>query len=126
MNNITLVNVVTIGNYIEIKIKVKNISYKKHVYIRASFDEWRTSIDYDAKYIESPNDKHDIFTCKLPIKNFIKFAICYKVSNMEYWNNNGENFYAGLRYDNNMTKLKPIPETKITKTITIYSALNNI
>ncbi len=99
-------------------IKVRNLSYKKRVFARISFNNWKSFYDLDAIYIRSDMHKtnpnqHDYFGfCILipekasstssseaqtkPIEDCtlrIEFAICYKQDAVEHWDNNsGENY----------------------------------
>ena len=101
-------------------IRVKNLSFKKRVYARISFNNWKSFYDLDAIYIRSdmykttslnPN-QHDYFGfCILipekastssgesqakPIDDCtlrIEFAICYKQDGVEHWDNNSNENY---------------------------------
>lgn len=78
-------------------VLVKNIEYKKSVLIRYTLDNWKTSSDAEAIYlcsIESDGLDRFTFTLNLPLRSSVmEFAICYKTSNAEFWDNNDNKNY---------------------------------
>lgn len=52
-NSVSLENVLLNGFQINGTIKVKNISFEKNVFIRCSFNKWKTYEDYSAVYVPS-------------------------------------------------------------------------
>jgi hypothetical protein len=82
------------------RVLVCNLAFEKQVTIRVSFDFWKTWIDIDATYTESPKgDALDLFTFelkpsdKININSQCSLAVRYQVNGREFWdNNNGNNF----------------------------------
>uniref|UniRef100_A0AC34RES6 CBM21 domain-containing protein n=1 Tax=Panagrolaimus sp. JU765 TaxID=591449 RepID=A0AC34RES6_9BILA len=80
-------------------IKVANIAFEKHVFIRYSFDNWKSYLDRPAVYQASPSKLYDIFGFEIEIPmnegdiNKIDFCICYNAGGVEYWDSNcGKNY----------------------------------
>ena len=102
-------------------IKVKNVSYKKRVFARITFNNWKNHYDLDAIYTKSeslsnksgfsrPNEAkpklsflHDYFgfCIILPEKQSafeenklrIEFALCFEAGHITFWDNNcGQNY----------------------------------
>jgi len=75
-------------------ILVRNIEYKKHVFVRSTVDSWKTSSDIDAVHI--PNSSHggtDRFTFSLVLPKCsydLEFAVCYRLSTGDHWDNNDD------------------------------------
>lgn len=84
-------------------IKVKNLSFEKEVFIRLSFDQWKSHQDVAAKFVPSgiegaptPYDTF-AFTASIPssaAKNkAVEFCVCYRSKAGEFWDNNdGANY----------------------------------
>jgi protein phosphatase 1 regulatory subunit 3A/B/C/D/E len=97
-NFVMLENVILKDYTVEGTIKVKNISFEKHVYVRMSLDDWRTYEDTDATYVPGPGlsftDSFDTFSFKIDIPpNFdaskkIQFAVCFEENGKERWDSN--------------------------------------
>ena len=78
-------------------ILVKNIDFKKRVFIRHTVDKWRTMMDTDASYLPNSTDgltDRFMFTLHYP-KNYpeMEFCICYSVQSGEFWDNNHRKNY---------------------------------
>lgn len=73
-------------------IMVKNMEYHKSVFVRYTLDSWQSSADTEACYVPNSNDGGtDRFTFSLSLPKSSKemeFAICYKISANEFWDNN--------------------------------------
>ncbi|CDS41934.1 Protein phosphatase 1 regulatory subunit 3B [Echinococcus multilocularis] len=85
-------------------IKVKNITFEKHVKLRVTFDRWASYKDYPAVHNaqlsgSSGNPPYDTFmfnfsieVSKMPEPRELQFAVCFQAgpngSNGEYWDNN--------------------------------------
>lgn len=107
-NNVCLENIfVSSGssNVLIGVIRVRNISYKKHVFVRYTLNQWK---DYSEKHADFTyqccDGKADKFIFQLIIRprfhdqeisRIVEFAICYQVNNLEFWDNNyGRNYRA--------------------------------
>ena len=83
---------------------VDNLSYKKDVIVRFTFDKWRTQQDVQgAFHSHSREQNFDRFVFEIPIpndatapKNFkVEFAVAYNVLGDSHWdNNNGFNYHV--------------------------------
>lgn len=84
-------------------IKVKNICFEKRVFVRCTFDSWKTSQDVEAKYVQpfGGNMVHnfDTFSFEFDIDSqientqIIQFAVCFETPTGQNWDsNNGENY----------------------------------
>ncbi|XP_058477869.1 protein phosphatase 1 regulatory subunit 3B isoform X1 [Solea solea] len=82
-------------------IKVKNLSFEKHVKLRVTFDSWKTYVDVDCAYMEEtyPSAYSDTFSFELSLpqklqpQQCVQFAVCYEVDGSEYWDSNhGDNY----------------------------------
>jgi len=74
-------------------IVVRNIEYKKRVFVRFTIDMWKSYSDIDGKYIPNSSDgENDRFICSLVLPKYsseLQFAVGYKLSSHEHWDNNG-------------------------------------
>lgn len=82
-------------------VKVKNISYCKEVWIRATYNRWENCEDYPATYVPSGMegtsvyDLYDTFSFNFRIPpeaartGCVEFCVCFKCEGTEYWDNNG-------------------------------------
>ncbi|XP_070576118.1 glycogen-binding subunit 76A-like [Ptychodera flava] len=81
-------------------VRVANIGYEKVVKVRFTVDEWKTFYDIPASYVQNSCDgSTDRFSFGLSLPQNIgvgcrlEFAICYKVNESVYWDNNlGKNY----------------------------------
>lgn len=86
-------------------VRVKNISYKKDIFVRYTLNRWKDYADMRADFTYQCSDgKADKFTFKLAvypklfdqeITGLLEFAIVYQVNNSLFWDNNyGRNYIA--------------------------------
>jgi len=84
-------------------IKVKNVTFEKHVFVRATFDCWANQIDFPAIFVKQGASAiaalFDTFSFSIKVpesaKRFglIEMCIGYRTPFGEYWdNNNGRNY----------------------------------
>jgi protein phosphatase 1 regulatory subunit 3A/B/C/D/E len=82
--------------------QVKNVSFKKDVFVRCSFNGWETFSDFPAKYHGKSSEaggKYDTFSFEIAIsartdeKHTIEFCIGVRTDGTEYWDSN-----SGLNY----------------------------
>lgn len=108
-NNVCLENVfVSSGssNVLIGVIRVNNIAYIKHIFVRYTLNRWKDHSDKRAEFTYQCCDgKADKFIFQLLISpkiygheildGIVEFAICYRVNNLEFWDNNyGHNYRA--------------------------------
>lgn len=81
------------------RIQVWNLAFEKEVCVRYTFDAWQTFLDHYANHIPgSSSAKTDTFFFHLrppqtTAARKMEFAICYKVCDEEFWDNNhGDNY----------------------------------
>lgn len=82
-------------------VKVKNLSFHKEVFIRASWDEWKSHVDTYCTYQQIVGSSgayviYDTFSFKLtlpPHSRHLEFCVCFRADDKEYWDNN-----QGLNY----------------------------
>eukprot|EP00794_Sanderia_malayensis_P003462 gene3462-3958_t len=95
--NVSLEKVVKTQKGIIGMVAVKNIDYRKEIFARYSFNNWKTQKDTQAAfYKEDQTTQIDYFvfviTDKISETNLMKwylqFALCYKVVGKEFWDNN--------------------------------------
>ncbi|XP_036387616.1 protein phosphatase 1, regulatory subunit 3Db isoform X2 [Megalops cyprinoides] len=87
--------------------QVLNLAFEKEVTVHYSFTDWKSSADTKAGWVSSMlrdrargEPDSDIFRFRLPVPPFIlqpgavlEFAICFRVTGAEFWdNNNGHNY----------------------------------
>ncbi|XP_055351366.1 protein phosphatase 1 regulatory subunit 3B-like [Paramacrobiotus metropolitanus] len=80
-------------------IKVKNVSFKKDVFVRCTFNGWQTYSDFPAKYCSSSTDIYDTFSFEIAIpeeaeqRHLIEFCVALRTDGKEYWDSNqGKNY----------------------------------
>ena len=100
-NFVSLENVILRDYNVLGTVKVKNICFEKHIFIRCSFDSWESSHDIEAKFVPSvgcmSHSGMDTFSFEFDIEthvnSVIQFAVCYEIPGKQYWDNNsGENY----------------------------------
>ncbi|XP_008303836.1 protein phosphatase 1 regulatory subunit 3B [Stegastes partitus] len=82
-------------------VKVKNVSFKKSVKLRVTFDSWRSHVDVDCRYVKDsyPSSYSDTFSfevalpAELQLHERVEFAVRYEVDGREYWDSNHGNNY---------------------------------
>uniref|UniRef100_A0AC34QVS9 CBM21 domain-containing protein n=1 Tax=Panagrolaimus sp. JU765 TaxID=591449 RepID=A0AC34QVS9_9BILA len=90
-------------------IKVKNIVFEKHVFVRCTFDDWKNFSDCLAVYQTSLTSLYDIFgfEIKIPINdndvNKIEFCVLYNAEGKNYWDSNDGKNYS-LTFTKHTTK----------------------
>jgi protein phosphatase 1 regulatory subunit 3A/B/C/D/E len=103
-NLVSLENVILRDYTIEGTIKVKNIAFVKHVFVRLSLNEWESFEDTSATYVPGPglsySEPYDTFSFRMEIPpNFdiskkIQFAVCFTENGNEHWDNNSDINYC--------------------------------
>lgn len=84
---------------------ITNITYRKKFFVRVTFDNWKTYIDYHGAYMKSSKDgKSDVFsfgfTWRKKDEVTIEFALCCVQNGISYWdNNNGKNYTLYIPYN---------------------------
>lgn len=84
-------------------VRVKNLAFHKRVFVRCSFDAWKTSTDVACTHLPdfypgALGHSYDRFSFALNVPpDFVatpvEFAICYQCDGKEYWDNNsGANY----------------------------------
>ncbi|XP_010875554.1 protein phosphatase 1 regulatory subunit 3B isoform X2 [Esox lucius] len=82
-------------------VKVKNLSFKKSVKVRVTFDSWKSYTDWDCQYVKDTYTGSDrdtfSFEFSLPAElrphKHVEFAICYEVNGQTHWDSNqGQNY----------------------------------
>mgnify|MGYP000379145296 FL=1 len=96
-------------------IKVKNICYDKRVLVRCTFDSWKTSQDYEAKYVKPFGGgmavNFDTFSFEFDIDSqtsnsqIVQFAVCFETPTGQHWDNNTGDNYQILPTDFNSHQL---------------------
>lgn len=95
LENIACENFVVTG-----LIRVTNLSFIKEVTVRFTFNGWATYRDIWADYMSSCTDgKTDKFSFRVTVPHdfevnrHMEFAICYRASDQEFWDNNDRKNY---------------------------------
>ncbi|XP_046843493.1 protein phosphatase 1 regulatory subunit 3B-like [Xenia sp. Carnegie-2017] len=105
--NISLENVLVSNCAIMGTVKVKNLAFEKHVFVRCTFDQWRTYEDHMGSYVPLSHDGNfDRFSFAIAVPltmkkgDLMEFAICYRTVSplTEWWDNNdGKNYVIEYR-----------------------------
>ena len=81
-------------------IRVTNLSYMKEVSVRFTLNGWETYQDIWADFMSTCSDGRTetfIFRISIPhdfeVNRYMEFAIRYRASDKEFWDNNGRNNY---------------------------------
>ena len=100
-DSVSLENVI-VNNYNLLgTIKVKNITFSKNVFVRCTFDDWKTTRDIPAVFVRTckTSSSEDTFSFEINVPTTMKthgqvqFAVCYEAEGAQYWdNNNGANY----------------------------------
>lgn len=90
-------------------VLVRNITFEKWVAVRFTFDDWQTTSEVTAKYIESvKGDNVDRFAFRIRLNDMMMrlaekqlvMAVRYSVAGREIWDNNfGKNYNVRFRFD---------------------------
>lgn len=78
-------------------VKVKNLSFHKEVFIRSSWDGWKSETDTFCTYSKIVGASgayviYDTFSFKLtlpPHSRSLEFCVAYRSDGQEFWDNNG-------------------------------------
>ncbi|KAJ8393968.1 hypothetical protein AAFF_G00055010 [Aldrovandia affinis] len=96
LEHCTLKNTVLAGT-----VKVKNLSFKKAVKVRITFDTWKTHTDVECQYMKDTytGADRDTFSFEVGLpgqlrpNERVEFAISYEVNGRTYWDSNqGQNY----------------------------------
>ncbi|XP_076337632.1 protein phosphatase 1 regulatory subunit 3C-B-like [Tachypleus tridentatus] len=138
---ISLENVIVSNDKFSGTIKVKNISYKKEVFVRVTFDRWLSHEDILASYVpnglENSASLIDTFTFYVSIPSLaretevIEFCLCFKSDHSCNWDNNkGRNYRIVTRkkkYKNPLKTQKIVdPVTADFHSWTEFASWNNL
>jgi len=98
--NVCLENIVCENFVVTGVIRVTNLCFSKEVTVRFTQDSWKTYQDIWANYMSTCSDgKTEKFSFRIPLlhdfkaNRFMEFAICYRVWNQEFWDNNDSSNY---------------------------------
>ncbi|XP_033098441.1 protein phosphatase 1 regulatory subunit 3B-like [Anneissia japonica] len=95
--NVCLENIVVKDDLLVMgTLKVKNISFEKVVFIRTTFDQWKSFTDFPASFVQSFGSnlhKYDTFSFEfhMPTNRRIEqfeFSVCFRSDSTEFWDNN--------------------------------------
>lgn len=111
-------------------IKVKNIAFDKEVFLRVTFDKWKTSKDIPASFSPSgvqSSSQFDTFSFTLCVPSSaakfgaIEFCVCFKCNGTEYWDNNeGENYkLAAVKPKSPIDVVTSSPTKKVSDTLQV-------
>ncbi|KAJ3770824.1 putative phosphatase regulatory subunit-domain-containing protein [Lentinula raphanica] len=98
------------------RIRVRNIAFQKWVAVRFTFDDWQTTSEVTAKYVESLSAEIDIFGFSIRLSDLLArieektliVALRYNINGKEIWDNNhGRNYVA--RFSKELRDVKPEP-----------------
>lgn len=101
ISNVSLERTYCNRNGIYGRVQVKNIAFEKQIFVRYSFNSWRTILEQRASFIPGASvGNTDTFFFHIPPpcvrksnENKLEFAISYKVDGEIYWDNNfGDNY----------------------------------
>uniref|UniRef100_T1ISP1 CBM21 domain-containing protein n=1 Tax=Strigamia maritima TaxID=126957 RepID=T1ISP1_STRMM len=97
-----------VSDYVEFRTKLEkiaNLAFNKIVFLRVTFDSWKSHEDIDASHVASLTAGTSVyelfdtfsFSFNIPerpvVGQNIEFCVCFKCSGCEYWDsNNGENY----------------------------------
>ncbi|RDB24260.1 hypothetical protein Hypma_008575 [Hypsizygus marmoreus] len=85
------------------RARVRNIAYSKWLVARFTFDEWQTTSEVTAKYLDSVDSEFDRFVFTIRLNDLLArigekrlyLALRYTVAGRELWDNNrGKNYLA--------------------------------
>lgn len=126
INNVSLESASVNGLSVIGTIKVKNLTFHKTVFARFTCDNWATSYDVNAYYVNnglaygqgmvmtSLIDTFS-FTYDLPVEftkcDNIQFAICFRCEGQEFWDNNEKKNYV-IHSANSAKQKSPIQRRK--------------
>ncbi|KIK59057.1 carbohydrate-binding module family 21 protein [Collybiopsis luxurians FD-317 M1] len=85
------------------RIRVRNLSFQKWVAVRFTFDDWQTTSEVTAKYVQSQDSNFDVFGFSIKLNDLMArieektlvLALRYNTDGREMWDNNfGRNYVA--------------------------------
>ncbi|CAI9716998.1 protein phosphatase 1 regulatory subunit 3B-like isoform X2 [Octopus vulgaris] len=131
-NFVSLENVILKDYQVTGTVKVKNVAFEKHVYIKCTFDSWSSSGEVDATYLNTNGcSRFDTFTFEMnvptgfDIRKQILFAVAYRTDNKEYWDNNyGNDYLIVSSYANENPK--PSIDFKCSDIDTTFASWNSM
>ncbi|XP_064631046.1 protein phosphatase 1 regulatory subunit 3B-like [Lineus longissimus] len=127
--NVSLENVILKDYNVMGTIKVKNLSFNKNVFVRCSFDSWKSSMDIVATYVPCGADDssaqvmYDTFSFEITVPSTLKlnqaveFCICYECDEGQFWDSaEGRNYkvvstYSVMSVDTQLTLPSDKPYT---------------
>jgi len=83
---------------------VRNVCFEKNVYVRLTLNKWTSYVDIEARFSTHETDGlTDRYFFVAPLvdgeegdvaeKGDVEFAVCYRLSDVELWDNNeGKNY----------------------------------
>lgn len=88
-------------------IKVKNINFEKSVFVRCTFDGWKSEQDIQTTYVpNSSSVSHfDTFSFTMNVskslgtKDKMEFCVCYTCADQQFWDNNKGSNYVVVTSD---------------------------
>ncbi|XP_022247795.1 protein phosphatase 1 regulatory subunit 3C-B-like [Limulus polyphemus] len=96
---VSLENVIIKNREISGTIKVKNVCFKKDVFVRVTFNCWSSFEDFPANYVNNGlgdmTSLFDTFSFSVSIPSVaykyeaIEFCVCFSCESSEFWDNNG-------------------------------------
>ncbi|KAF9060709.1 putative phosphatase regulatory subunit-domain-containing protein [Rhodocollybia butyracea] len=101
------------------RIRVRNVSFQKWVAVRFTFDDWQTTSEVTAKYIESTSPEFDVFGFTIRLTDLIArieektliVALRYNVDGREIWDNNfGRNYVVKFSKE----AVKPAEQSRVS------------
>lgn len=81
-------------------VKVKNLSFHKEVFIRSTWDSWKSQTDTFCTFSQIVGASgayviYDTFSFKLtlpPHSRNLEFCVCFRADEKEYWDSNGVSY----------------------------------
>ncbi|KAH8100245.1 putative phosphatase regulatory subunit-domain-containing protein [Cristinia sonorae] len=113
------------GSSINGRVQVRNIAFEKWVAVRFTFDQWQTTSEVTAKYVESlPEGNVDRFGFSIRLNDMLKrigektlfLAVRYTVAGREIWDNNGGNNFQ-VKFKVQPPKVAASPSPKLSASI---------
>ncbi|PAA86918.1 hypothetical protein BOX15_Mlig027561g1 [Macrostomum lignano] len=100
-NCVSLSNLYFDGLTAKGSVSVKNISFKKRVFVRVSFDQWASYRDFDATYASSQDSRQDSFVfsfpCPADLERGFEFCVCFEAEGQAFWDSNlGANYKVSV------------------------------
>lgn len=102
LNNVSLENVIIKESESTVvgTVKVKNLSFHKEVFIRSTWDSWKSQTDTFCTFSQIVGASgayviYDTFSFKLtlpPHSRNLEFCVCFRADEKEYWDSNGVSY----------------------------------